>query len=1006
MDLHCEINLLGALHLTQAGETQTRFGTQKAAALLAFLALRLGPHSREQIIDLFWPEMDLPAGRSNLSTTLSSLRRQLEPAGVGRGSVLIATHLQVGLNPAAVTTDVVEFERLLKHADKAADPEKRADLFQCALALYRGGFQPGNYSDWAVREAERLEGRRIEALDSLASALEAAGRYDTAAAITQERLLVDPFAPAVQVALVRRRVRAGQPAAAREAARRFVQIFEEEFGAGPESATLQMLQELLAETTPLDPVPVPPPSSSFEPGVTLPARSVSVQESQRERKAQATLPFWLNRFLGREPDLMRLASLLLPSEETPSCSAPTRLVTLSGPGGAGKTRLAAEFGRALFQCSGWSCVFVPLSEVSEPDQIPARIAQALHLAPSSSAAPLDQVISFLAERQEQGVSFTLLVLDNLEHLLGSSDSAETSQTAAETVVALLGAVRPLAILCTSRRQLGIAGEQVLPLGSLSVPNADDPVRDLAVLAGISSVQLYIDRARSVRPDFGLTPTNAPAVAALCRVLEGSPLALELAASWVRLLPPRKMWERLAAGLELPEGRREDLPDRHRSLSAALSWSWRLLTSPQQRFLARLSVFRGGWTAEASEAVGTEPAALELLAALEEASLVTTSEDADGEIRYSLLETVRQYAAQRLAELGELETGRGRHLAWFLVLAEAARADARGPKQSVWLTRLEQEHDNLRAALGWAAQEEVQDQEEIQDTQNPGPSSLRLAGALEMFWRLRGHYQEGRASLAAALARPDSQSQTSLRAEALHSAALLAGEQGDLVAAWPLYEEALVIRRHLGDFGQVVASLNNLAIIAYDQGDSVAARRLWEEALALARQIGVSAAAALANLGELTFEEGQADKALLLLEEALALHRVSGSQYNIAYVLKVLVTVQHQRGDLKAAGRFLAESLPIQHELGNRAGIAQTLEAAAALALTAKHPEAAARLAGAASALRATIAVPLPGNERVRHEETVSSARAALGTAAFQHAFVLGQERTWQQAAQELLRDEE
>lgn len=1013
MDVRCRIEMLGPLRMVRGGEAHTRFGAQKSAGLLAYLALRPGPHSREQIIDVFWPEMDLPDGRNNLSTALSGLRRRLEPPGVRKGAVLVTTHAQAGLDPAAVSTDVAEFDRLLRDADKAGGPGERSGLLARALALHGGGFQPGNYHDWAVREAERLEERRVAALDALADDLEALGRYDEAAAVTRQRLAADPYAEAAQVGLIRRQVRAGRPAAARKASQEFERLFQEEFGAGPDAETRRAIREILAQPA-RPPAEAPPPQAS--PAPVKPGARDSPEDGPEDTAGakgvarKDALPFWLNSFFGREPEMAQLAALLLPSKEGAtgigSYERPARLLTLSGPGGAGKTRLAAEFGRRASERFGHWCGFVPLDDLSGPDQIPARIAQSLRLTPSPTTPPLEQVVSFLVGREGPAASPALLILDNLEHLLGPDGGP--APPAAGIVRTLLGATTGLVVLCTSRRPLGIGGERLLPLGPLPVPEAADPAADLAELAGIPSVRLYVDRAQAVRPDFGLTPTNAPAVAALCRVLEGSPLALELAASWVRQTPPRRMWERLSHGLEMPEGRQADLPARHRSLAAALDWSWRLLPPPQRRLLGRLSVFRGGWTLEAAESACAEPEALELLAALEEASLVTAREDAGGDVRYSLLETVRQYAAQRLAEEGAGEqrgvagqdagaVAQGRHLAWCLALALDADAEMRGPQQGTWLTRLEAEHDNLRAALEWSAREHGL--EDCHEDAPPAPLGLRLSGALGLFWLLRGHLQEGRTH-AAALARPDAQAPTQARADALQSAALLANEQGDFAAARSQHEGALVIRRALGDPMPLSLSLNNLAIAVYDQGDSPAARMLWEEALAVARQAGYTAATAcaLANLGELAFEEGDADTGRPLLEEALALHRTKGSKFNIAYVLKVLATLTHQQGDLTAARRFLAESLPIQHDIGHLAGIAQTLEAAAALAMTSGRADLSANLAGAAAALREEIAAPLPANERCRHEKDIAAARAALGEAAFSGAFTLGRAMTWQQAA--------
>ena len=987
----CRIELLGPLRLLRGEEVVTRFGTQKAAGLLAYLALRPGPHARETLIDVFWPDMDLPEGRNNLSTALSSLRRLLEPPDVPKGTLLTTTHSQAGLHPAAVTTDVAEFEGLLREAESAEAPAARAALLTCALALHGGSFQAGNFQDWAVREAERLEGRRLVALDALAEDLEHLGRIGEAVDVTCRRLAADPFSEVAQVGLIRRQVHAGQTAAARETARTLETLFQEEFGTGPREETRRAIEEIFAQ---------PPVFAAVPPAAVALSTQTALPETAAH-KSQAAPPLWLSRFFGREAEMARLADLLLPSKHPATLA---RLVTLTGPGGAGKTRLAAEFGHRLSEHFGHWCGFVSLADLSAPDQIPARILQSLALSPVPTLMPLEQVHAFFAARRASGEKPALLILDNLEHLLGVDtvgvDTTEGGGTQVDQIVrALLGPNTGLSILATSRRRLGLSGEHLLPLGPLPVPDMDR-TEDLSALGHILSVCLYVDRAQTVRPDFNLTPTNAAAVAALCRGLDGSPLALELAASWVRLLPPRKMWERLGRGEDLPEGRLADLPTRHRSLAAALDWSWRLLTPGARRLLARLSVFRGGWTLDAAEAVGSEPDPLALLAELADASLVTTREDAAGEVRYGLLETVRQFAARRLeTELAETGASRGRHLNWAAALAREADAQIRTAAQAACLQRLDAEHDNLRAAIDWALSADC-------PVPPPGepPAGYRLATALAMFWLIRGHLREGRAWASALLAQSCPWEQRNHRAHLLNMSAMLANEQGEQAAARRFLEEELQIRRTLDNPGQLGSLLNNLGIVLHDQGDIAGAGPLWEEALVLMRvaESPLGIASCLSNLGELAFEQGDAGKAQHLLEEALPLHRAIGSKFNIAYLLNLLAAVSRHRGDFDAAHRFLVESLPLLDEIGNRAGIARSLETATALALGASQAARAASLAGAAAALREEIAAPLPANEAARHAEDLAAVRAALGNPVFEAAWAAGRLMTWEQAVAPLL----
>ncbi len=946
-DARCRIELLGTLRVVLGGETLTHFPRQKAARLLTFLALHPTAHLREHLVDLFWPDLDLPAGRDSLSTTLTALRRLL-----GTPQVLVTTHQTVSLNAEAVTTDAAEFEQLAGKAQRAVDLPTQAETLAQALLLYRSDPCAGMYDDWALRESGRLRCIYTEALRGLTLALEQLGDMEEAQRTAARWAAADPYCEDAHLRVIALHMQTGQSGEARAAAKTLEALWREEFGSALSPAVQSEIAALLAEEMPRAAAgPICPP-----------------------------LPVPLDLFFGRERELAWLADWL--------SSGSARLATVVGPGGMGKTRLALDFaarGRGRITSH-----FVSLVETEDAAQILPAIVRALALPPNPE--PLSQLAAFF-----QSHPHSLLILDNLEQLVSADDAA------AQTVYSLLLAAPKLSCLCTSRLALGLRGERLLPLDSLPLPAEGPADLELEAYAG---VQLYVDRARAVRPDFHLTPENSPAAAAVCRLLDGSPLALELAASWVRLLPPRAMWERLSrqSGITSLETRRSDAPARHHSLRAALDWSWRLLKPAEQRLLARVSVFRGGWTLEAAEAVCGEPDALNLLSSLLEASLVRVAEDQAGQTRYGLLETVRHYARERLAEEAAgaktsaeefVAAARKAHLEWCFALALAADAQMKSPEQGTWLKRLEADHDNLRAALDWAAQDTHAAPAE---SANLG---LRLCGALGLYWQLHGHFKEGCASAQAMLARPECQAPTEARAEALHSVAVLATDQGDLSVARALHEEALAIRRALQDWVRLCASLNNLAIAVYDQGDSAAARALWQEAVTTARKTGSDtlAASPLANLGELAFEEGNLEEAVLLLEEGLALHRKGGSKYNIAYLLKVLATIKQQQGDLAAAQRHLAESLSLQHDIGNRLGVAQALEAVAALFVAAGQADRSAFLSGTAAALRDELSAAMPVNECERHRITLSSARLSLGKSGFQEAFQAGRKMNWEQAAE-------
>lgn len=634
------------------------------------------------------------------------------------------------------------------------------------------------------------------------------------------------------------------------------------------------------------------------------------------RALAGRIPAPLDRFVGREEEIAEIQGLL----------REFRLVTLTGVAGVGKTRLAVETCHRLTDAYPGAAWFVPLAGLSDPQLIADRILQVLRLPDSPHSTPLDQLIVFLSRQP------TLLALDNFEHLL---------DTGVPLVEALLHLVPSLTCLVTSRQRLDLPGERELSVRPLPVPSEPQISRDdpdsrlpdsLSALLHCASVRLFLDRAQEARPDFQVTAANAEAISALCTELEGLPLALELAAARIWASTPSQMLARLSRRFELLTSHRRSVEPRHRSLRAALDWSYQLLSPELQRFFVRLSVFRGGWTLDAAAAVCEEPQALDHLEELLACSLIereetVTSRSRNGTVesqpddprpgaalrpdlpRFRMLEALREFAALQLApeETAEL---RQRYETFYMVLVRRAEPELYGPAPMAWLERLEQETDNLRAVLDGS-------------TQSADPArSLELAAALGRFWYVRGNATEGRARLAHLLSRQVGTGRTAARAGALHAAARLAVGQSDYEAARSLYQEELAIRRELRDRGGEAGALAGLGNIARAQGSYHTAQTLLDASLTLAVEDGDLRIIAPTHLYLGILTQGLLDYATARshYQKGLELYRQQGDVYGIGSAIHQLGFIALTQCDYDDARAYLEEGLRIARELGDQDGI--------------------------------------------------------------------------------------
>lgn len=718
-------------------------------------------------------------------------------------------------------------------------------------------------------------------------------------------------------------------------------------------------------------------------------------------RTRTNLPQVLTSFVGREREVAEI------KQQLPM----TRSLTITGTGGIGKTRLALQAAAEVLDAYRDGVWFVDLAPMQDPELVVSALAQVLGVKESAQQPLLKSLRDFLRSKE------LLIVLDNCEHLLVAS---------ADLVDTLLRETANVSVVATSREPLRVGQERTFPLGALPLP---DPKADAARIARSDAVQLFVDRARQHRPKFDLEGPRAGAVAAICIRLDGLPLALELAAARIAVLPAEEIERLLDQRFRLLTRGDGNLP-RQQTLSAMIGWSYELLDNAEQQLFARLSVFAGGWTLAAAQAIcaGELIAQDELvyvMIALIEKSLVVTDEDGD---RYRMLETVREYAREKLNASGNAEAVSEQHRDHFLALAEEADPELLGPEQAEWLARLDDEHDNMRAALARS----------VLATGNA--EGLRLCFALQRFWLTRGHIVEGVEWCSRVLAKSDPAEQTPELAKVINVAGKLAYYQSDYSRAQAHYEKSLAIWRHLADRKGIGNALNNLGIMVREQGDLSGARALSEESLAILREQGDQRGmiGPLFNLGMVAHDQGDLESARTRSEEALAIARALGDRSVVAMVLGYLGQVMNAQGERAAARTHLDESLAILRELGEQTGTATSLGTLGNMSLDhGDYPEAAsyfseslkirqalgylrgvatsleglasvvagqggalpaARILAAAERLREDVGSPPAPNERPGFDRRIAAVQEAIGDeGAFARAWAEGRAMSLEQA---------
>ncbi|MBI3998935.1 MAG: tetratricopeptide repeat protein [Armatimonadetes bacterium] len=723
------------------------------------------------------------------------------------------------------------------------------------------------------------------------------------------------------------------------------------------------------------------------------------------------LPRQLTSFIGRQREMDEVKRFLSVS----------RIATLTGTGGCGKTRLALHVGADLLETFPDGVWLVELGALSEPALVPQSVAAALRVREEPGRSMIDTLSDYLS------LKHLLLVLDNCEHLV------EACARLAET---LLRTCPRLRILATSREALRVPGEVTYHVPSLSLPDLD-ALPSVERLMQSDAVRLFVDRAMLSQPAFGVDSRNAAAVAQVCRRLDGIPLALELAATRVKLLSVDQIARRLDDRFRLlTAGSRTTLPQ-HQTLRAAMDWSYELLSDQERILLRRLSVFAGGFALDAAETICAgggiaEREVLDLLARLVDKSLLMTDVSRE-EARYRLLETVRDYAREKLEQSSEAEATRGRHRDWFLAVAERSEPELTGRDQSIWLDRLEREVDNLRAALEWS-----------QAHAGEATNGLRLAAALWYFWVMHGYFSEGRRWLEATFI--SGEVDPAVRAKALYGAGILAYHQGDYARAARLGEEGLALSRRagndlrragclavmglaavgrgdyaqaavhgnealalfrtLGDHWGIALSLVIAGVAAQYHGDYRQAATLFQESLSILREVGDKrlAASVTGSLGVIARLSGNHAQASALLRQSLEFFRGLKDQWGIGYTLGHLGIVARAQGDEALALAFFRESLAVRWRIGDKRGMAQSLAGLGAIACAHADYRAAARLLGAAQALRKAIGAPMSPADQEDFDRTMRLVREHLEESAFATALAEGQSTPLEQVVAAALQE--
>jgi predicted ATPase/DNA-binding SARP family transcriptional activator len=950
-----EICLLGQFDLKRDA-APVEVPSRSAQSLLAYLVLNPGiAHRREKLAGLLWPDATEANARNYLRKALWLLRKSMAADTLGGEEYLLADDISITFNPDAnylLDADAVR--------NKSTDAMSVEDQIE-AVSVYHGELLPGFYEEWVTLERERLKAAFNQKINTLLSCLVAGEQWEQVIYWSEQWIALGEAPEPAFRALMVAHANVGDMAKVAATYERCVQTLREELDMEPSEQTCTLFEQLRNRAAiPNEPAAAPAVLQ------TEPSESAPSLPEVKDRWL-TNLPIPLTSFIGREKEINEIKCLLKDS----------RLLTLAGAGGSGKTRLAIRVAREVQNMFSDGVLWIDLAVLVDPKFVPQAVAKVLRVLEVPDQSLSDTLTNALRSRQ------LLLVFDCCEHLLDAS---------AQLAEHLLKACPELKILATSREVLDIAGECIFHVPTMSSPDPDR-VR-LSDFLAYDAVCLFVERAATLMPGFTLNDQNAFAIGQLCHELDGIPLAIELAAARVKALKVDQIAARLDDRFRLLTGGSRTALPRHQTLRATLNWSYDLLSNGERIMLQRLSVFTGGWLAAAAEAVceGGEiqpDDVLDLLSHLASKSLILSERKLGEEARYRMLDTIREYAGEKLTEAGEEAAVRDRHLDYFVTMAEEAEPQLFKPDQVSWFNRLEAEHENLRAAVTWSLERKA------------ATSALRLVGALSWFWSTHGHYREALEFSSQILSAPMAKERTAARAKALSITGLVQWMLDRKADVRLLLEEALDIASEIGDRSIIAWSRVFLGTAISTYEDYQEGQSLIEEGLTECRALGSAGlnavGFALAFLGDDVTYQGDYQRAQELYEESVDVLREVRDLNFLAYALRRLGHTARHLGDLDRAANGCQESLSLNMMLGHEQAVAACVSGLACVAMAHGDALTATHLFAAVERQLEKIGVSLMPSDTVEYERNATRAREELGESAFAAAWVEGRTKTIDQA---------